>query len=126
MSADDGLKLKNAVITATCHCAPPDNKPTRQEIENCQPFVESTLKIHPWKVALALGTIGWNALFREFKRIGLHEGKIPKFGHGEVFLLADGRMVIGSYHPSQQNTFTKRLTEPMFDGVFKKINKFLN
>lgn len=123
--AKDGLKLNNAVISAVAHCAPPDNKPLRQEVENCSHFFKTSLKVYPIKVYLALGSISWNALCKEFKEQGWLEGARPKFGHGVKVKLGNGQFLVGSYHPSQQNTFTKRLTEPMFNKVFADINKVL-
>ena len=125
--ADDGLKLHDTLITAVAHCAPPENKPLPQEIENCREYMVATFKIWQPKVILALGSIGWCAVFDELKRQGAwpeRKGK-PKFGHACVVQLDDGRVLIGSYHPSQQNTFTKRLTEPMFDEVFQLARNFL-
>jgi uracil-DNA glycosylase family 4 len=124
-SADDGLKLQNCVITAVCHCAPPDNKPTKQEIEHCRAHLERTFALLPVKVMLALGGIAWKACLDYGKEQEWFEGKRPKFGHGEVFKFNNGMTMIGSYHPSQQNTFTKRLTEPMFDRVFAQVKRLL-
>jgi len=128
--ADDGLKLIDARITATAHCAPPDNKPTPKEIENCSVFLKRNLALSRPLVYLALGSIAWRALVLEFKNEGLITGPMPKFAHGaEVLLPASGkspeRLLLGSYHPSQQNTFTKRLTEPMFDAIFERARKFI-
>ncbi len=114
----DGLELKDAAITAVAHCAPPDNKPETKEIENCRGFLSRTFAALPVRVVLALGGIAWTAAIGELKALGWLEGKSPKFGHGSRAELAAGRLLIGSYHPSQQNTFTGRLTEPMLDSVF--------
>ncbi|RYZ74114.1 MAG: uracil-DNA glycosylase [Proteobacteria bacterium] len=119
-TAEDGLELINCVITATAHCAPPDNKPLPDEIANCREYLVRTMALHQPKVMLALGLIGWNALFDELKRQGSWEGARPAFSHGAEVRLKDGRVCLGSYHPSQQNTFTGRLTEPMFDSVFAR------
>lgn len=119
--AGDGLKLKNCVITATCHCAPPANKPTREEVENCHLWLEQTVELLPVKVFLALGQIGWKAVLDFKKRQGAWTGKRPPFSHGAAFQFPDGHWLVGSYHPSQQNTFTGRLTEPMFDSVFEQV-----
>ena len=109
--ADDGLELKDCLITAVNRCAPPDNKPTLDEIENCSGFLQETIERTPWTVAVALGGIAW-------ARLGKHLGvRLPKFGHG-VEVEVGSRLAIASYHPSQQNTFTGRLTEAMFDGIF--------
>ena len=126
ISADDPLRLLDCAITATCHCAPPDNKPSREEIANCRSWLEQTLEISPANVFLALGQIAWQASIGEFRRLGWLTGRKPKFAHAAQFELAGGRWLLGSYHPSQQNTFTGRLTEPMFDAVFALARQLLN
>ena len=123
--ANDGLQLVDCAITAVCHCAPPDNKPTKDEIENCHEWLDVTIDLLPVRVFLALGQIGWRAMIGEAKRRGWHEGPMPKFGHGALHQLTEDRWLLGSYHPSQQNTFTGRLTEPMFDSIFRKARKLL-
>ena len=123
--ADDGLFLKNCVITATAHCAPPDNKPLLDEIDHCREYLIRTLALHKPRVILALGGIAWTALFVELKRQGAWTGARPAFGHGVEIVLLDGRICMGTYHPSQQNTFTGRLTEPMFDKIFSRVRKLL-
>ena len=122
---EDGLKLIDCAITAVCHCAPPDNKPTTEEIANCRTWLEQTIDLSPVRVFLALGQIGWKAVLQESRRRGWLEGKMPKFGHGARVELAGGRTLLASYHPSQQNTFTGKLTEPMFDAVFAAAKKLL-
>ena len=122
-SKDDGLKLSNAIITCTVKCAPPLNKPEKEEIANCAPYLEDELKaLKKAKVYLVLGGIGLNGVWPFVKSEG---EKKPKFGHNNCVTLASGKHLLMSYHPSQQNTFTKRLTEPMFDRVFKKANQLL-
>lgn len=116
--AKDGLKLTDCMITAVSHCAPPDNKPEPKEILNCQEYLEECFRELSPKVIVALGSIAWNAVFAHFTRQGFHKGARPKFSHAAVVKLENGLTVIGSYHPSQQNTFTGKLTEPMFDKVF--------
>ncbi|MCB0394213.1 MAG: uracil-DNA glycosylase [Bdellovibrionales bacterium] len=122
-NADDGLVLNDCLITATAHCAPPDNKPEREEIQNCSVFLKETFEAMPnLKFVVCLGGIGWTETFRFLNNVGLREGAAPKFGHGvehEVF----GLKIIGSYHPSQQNTFTGRLTEPMLDDIFLRCKE---
>ena len=122
---DDGLKLEDCAITGVCHCAPPANRPTVEEIHNCRDWLSQTVELLPVHVFLALGQIGWKASLDYLIANDRWQGKRPKFGHGASVQLEDGRWLIGSYHPSQQNTFTKRLTEPMFDAVFRKIRKLL-
>lgn len=125
--AEDGLELINCAIAATAHCAPPENKPHYTEVESCREFLTDSFKILPVKVVIALGGIAWDAALREIDALGWRNvaEKKPKFGHGVEFKLADGRLLIGSYHPSQQNTFTGRLTEPMFDSIFSRARKHI-
>ena len=122
---DDGLQLEDCAITGVCHCAPPANRPSVEEIQNCRHWLTETVELLPVHVFLALGQIGWKASLDYLVDHEIWKEKRPKFGHGAAVQLEDGRWLIGSYHPSQQNTFTKRLTEPMFDAVFRKIRKLL-
>ncbi|MEX0818992.1 MAG: uracil-DNA glycosylase, partial [Pirellulaceae bacterium] len=124
-SAGDGLKLVDCAITAVCHCAPPDNKPSTQELRLCHPFLEQTIDALPARVFLALGQLAWRATIAEAKRREWWGGRQPKFGHGAKVKLANDRWLLGSYHPSQQNTFTGRLTEPMFDRVFQEARRLI-
>ena len=124
-NTDDGLKLINCAITNVCHCAPPLNKPTREEVSNCQPWLTELVAILPVKVFLAFGQIAWRATIEYFRHSDLYAGPIPQFSHGATFQLPDGRVLLGSYHPSQQNTFTGRLTRPMFNRIFKKASLLL-
>jgi uracil-DNA glycosylase family 4 len=124
--ADDGLKLIDALITSVAHCAPPDNKPLPIEIERCSEYLERTFALHRPKVLLALGGIAWKAVLTEMKRQGQPVTKAKPFGHGAEQLLPNGSLLLGSYHPSQQNTFTGRLTEPMFDAVFARARQILS
>lgn len=122
----DGLTLHDCYITASLHCAPPDNKPTRQEIAQCRSYLQSELALLPnVQVVLALGKIGWDTILREPQFAWPAGQRKPQFGHGEIAELANGMLLVGSYHPSQQNTFTGKLTEPMFDGIFATINRLL-
>lgn len=123
--ADDGLRLIDCAITATAHCAPPDNKPTPAEIANCRPWFEQTIDLLPVRAFVALGQIGWRSVIDEARRRGWWQGPIPKFGHAATVPLAGNRHLVGSYHPSQQNTFTGRLTESMFDEVFATARRLL-
>lgn len=125
-SRDDGLVLQNCAITAACHCAPPDNKPTRDEIMNCREWFDRTIATLPVRVFVALGQIGWRAVIDFARENGWYEGCLPKFGHGAEVELTEGRRLIGSFHPSQQNTFTGRLTEPMLDAVFTRARELLS
>lgn len=117
IARQDGLQLKNVYVTATARCAPPQNKPTKKEIENCRPFLERELELlSKARIFVGLGKIGFDAAFDLLK---VNE-KRPKFSHGAEFQFKNGIWLLGSYHPSQQNTFTGRLTEPMFDAIFER------
>jgi uracil-DNA glycosylase len=119
ISLSDGLRLNDCYITATVRCAPPDNKPSRDETHCCRPYFEQEVALLPnLQILIALGSIAWDAVLRLPAYQRLKGVPRPKFGHGEVVELADNIILIGSYHPSQQNTFTGRLTEPMFDHIF--------
>jgi uracil-DNA glycosylase len=122
---DDGLALTDCAITAVCHCAPPDNKPLPEEIVNCREWLIETIDLVQPRVFLALGQIAWRAVLGEARRRAWHAGALAKFGHGARVSLAGDRWLIGSYHPSQQNTFTGKLTEPMFDAVFAEARRLL-
>ena len=108
----DGLVLDNVLITAVCHCAPPDNKPATEEIVNCRSFLLETLTGVSWNAILCLGSLAWQQVHKL-----LDVRPIPRFSHLSESMLQDGRRVCGSYHPSQQNTFTGRLTEQMLDDA---------
>jgi uracil-DNA glycosylase len=123
--ANDGLKLSNCVVTAVCHCAPPDNKPLPSEVENCREWFVDTIDLAKPRVFVALGQLAWRAIIDESRRRGWYSGSIPKFGHAAKVALADDRWMLGSYHPSQRNTFTGTLTEPMFDAVFAEARRLL-
>ena len=115
-SAQDGLVLYNCYITCAVKCAPPGNKPTPKELHTCNQHLERVLKsLTQAKVYLALGQIAYHALWRFFSP---RMGSRPPFQHGGKIALPDDQWLLLSYHPSQQNTFTRRLTEPLFDGVF--------
>ncbi len=117
--ADDGLTLTDTYIAAAVRCAPPANKPTIEERDNCAPFLVRELGLlSSVRVVVALGSFGWDAALRALAAVGARPATTvkPRFGHGAE--VAVGRYVlVGSYHPSQQNTFTGRLTVPMFDAV---------
>lgn len=122
---DDGLVLSDCVITNVCRCAPPDNKPESGEIANCRPFLEQTLELCQPRVVLCLGQLAWQAVWRFAVEQSWHSGPRPEFGHGACVEVSGPRSILGSYHPSQQNTFTGRLTEPMFDAVFATARNLL-
>jgi uracil-DNA glycosylase family 4 len=129
-SRQDGQELFKTRILCAVRCAPPDNKPSTEEKETCAPFMsnEIELLLPTAKVFIALGNFAWTGLIAQLSEMGF---KIPtprpKFGHGQAFsaITPAGTeiKVIGSYHPSQQNTFTKKLTPAMLDGIFKMANK---
>ena len=120
----DGLKLKNCAITAVCHCAPPDNKPNAEEISNCRPWLEQTFQLSRPVVVVALGGLAWTQTIRFAEQNDwINQKPRPKFGHGQKVSLSNRRFLLGSYHPSQQNTFTGRLTESMLDDVFQQARK---
>ncbi|WP_340539674.1 uracil-DNA glycosylase [Nocardioides sp. GXZ039] len=120
---DDGLELIGARILSAVRCAPPDNKPSTEEKENCAPWLDDELRLvsPSVQVIVALGAIGWDAALRAARRAGWTVPKPkPRFGHGAEAILGGPHgdvLLLGSYHPSQQNTFTGRLTEPMLDDV---------
>jgi uracil-DNA glycosylase family 4 len=123
----DGLALKNAYIAATVRCAPPANKPLPSELANCQPFFEAELKILNPRAILALGAIAMRAYLNLLKERGEIESLAAfPFRHGASYRLGVALpRLFASYHPSQQNTFTGRLTEAMFFSVLHGIRKFL-
>jgi uracil-DNA glycosylase len=124
---DDGLQLKNAYIAAAVRCAPPANKPELSEILNCRPYLEHELAILRPRVVLALGKIAWDAYLEILKQ----EGKIASrakfvFGHGsEERPGSDGPVLVGVYHPSQQNTQTGKVTVAMYAAVLKRVKSLL-
>jgi uracil-DNA glycosylase family 4 len=122
---DDGLQLIDCTITAACHCAPPGNKPTPEEITNCRPFLDQTFALVQPRVVLALGQIGWAAVTKYYRERGQLKAN-PKFGHGAEHRLSGGVWMLASFHPSQQNTFTGKLTEPMFDSVFAAARRLID
>ena len=117
---DDGLALRDCYITAPVKCAPPENKPLPEERANCAPWLERELALLGGvRVVVALGSFAWDTALR-------HLGPVrpkPRFGHGAEAALPRGRVLLGSFHVSQQNTNTGRLTEPMLDGVFLRARE---
>jgi len=124
---NDGLKLRDLYITAAVRCAPPDNKPTPQELAECSQFLDREIAgLKRVKVIVALGKIGFDAYLNYLKRHGLLASRQPYlfsrylFKHGASYQLADGKMLLASYHPSNQNTQTGKLTRRMFVEIFKE------
>ena len=123
---DDGLTLRDVLITAACRCAPPDNKPTPQEMENCRPYLLAELDLLPGiQGIIALGSIGFQTVLQSYRQRG---AAIPalKFSHGAFYPLGDGLpWLLAAYHPSQQNTQTGRLTVAMFDAIWRRARELL-
>ena len=130
-SVDDGQMLIDTRITCAVRCAPPDNKPSTEEKIECSGYLvnEFELLMPTARSFVALGSFAWSAIMKSLRELNHRIATpTPKFGHGESFTWVgpDGikRSVIGSYHPSQQNTFTGKLTEPMLNSIFKKAKSF--
>jgi len=123
----DGQKLSRVYIAAPCRCAPPDNLPLPEELANCSRWFDRELALlKTARVALALGGIGWNAALDAFARRGaLIPRPRPKFGHGAEVEIPGAPRLLGSYHVSQQNTNTGRLTESMFDAILERALELL-
>jgi uracil-DNA glycosylase len=118
---DDGLVLHDLYITAASRCAPPGNKPTLQELANCQPFLERELALIEPRVIVVLGRMAFDRILR----IKSTRPAVWKFAHGAEFQFPDGTWLVCSYHPSQQNTSTGKLTVSMFDQIWKKARNLL-
>jgi uracil-DNA glycosylase family 4 len=118
--ADDGLTLSDAYIAAAVRCAPPLNKPTIEERDNCLPYLQREIAIlDTIRVIVPLGQFGWDAVLRALATLGHPARPKPKFGHGAEATV--GRYtLVGSYHPSQQNTFTGKLSATMFEKVLRR------
>jgi len=123
---NDGLKLKDLYITAAVRCAPPDNKPLPQELAECSIFLDRELAgLEKVKVVVALGRIGFDAYLNYLKRRDLLLSRQPfLFKHGAHYLMPDGNVLLASYHPSNQNTATGKLTREMFVKIFKQAANF--
>jgi len=116
--ADDGLELRDVWIAAAVRCAPPANKPLPEERDNCLPYAAEELELIQPAVVVCLGKFAWDAACQ---LLGIRPR--PRFGHLAEHRTAGGPVLLGSYHPSQQNTFTGKLTEPMLDAVFEQARK---
>jgi uracil-DNA glycosylase family 4 len=120
---DDGLKLTDCYIAACVHCAPPDNKPTLEERDTCLGYLVQELsllsKVH---VIVCLGGFAWDGVLRVMRDLGHVPEKKARFGHGAE-VKSGPYLLVGSYHPSQQNTFTGRLTEKMLDDIFQRVRE---
>ena len=127
VSKDDGLILRDCYIAAAVRCAPPQNKPTRIEFARCQPYLErEVMLLQNLRVVVALGAVAMDAFLRTWRAIG-HEvpSPVPNFRHGGTWQLAP-LTLLASYHPSQRNTQTGRLTQAMFDRVFESAGKIIH
>ena len=126
LQRDDGLELRRAYITATCRCAPPDNKPLPREVSNCRSYLERELEILKPRAILALGKIAWDAYLDLLKQRGVITSRAPyKFAHGAEAEVAPGTpRLFCVYHPSQQNTQTGRVTPAMYAAVLRRIKRF--
>jgi uracil-DNA glycosylase len=128
LSRDDGLELLDAYITASARCAPPGNKPTPAELRSCRPFLERELSLLPnVKVVVALGKIGFDTYLEILKSRGAIRSRAAfEFGHDVAYRFAPGEPVLlGSYHPSQQNTSTGKLTGKMLLNVFRHARRII-
>lgn len=125
ITRDDDFALKDCYITATVRCAPPDNKPLPEEIENCRPYIMKELDLlKNVKVIVPLGQIAFTQTLKSLRLKG-YEVPPLAFGHGKIFPLrtpnAEFQTIITTYHPSQQNTLTGKLTRPMFHKIFRMV-----
>ena len=118
LHADDGLELRGAWVAAAVRCAPPANKPLPEERDNCLPYAAEELRLIEPAVIVCLGKFAWDAAC---VLLGIRPR--PRFGHLAEHRTEGGPVLLGSFHPSQQNTFTGKLTEPMLDAVFEEARK---
>jgi uracil-DNA glycosylase family 4 len=120
---EDGLRLCGAWISASVRCAPPQNKPTPAEREACLPYAARELELLGARVVICLGAFAWDGAQRALRRLGHTATPRPRFGHAAEAAVKDGPVMLASFHPSQQNTFTGKLTEAMMDAVFLRARK---
>jgi uracil-DNA glycosylase family 4 len=125
---DDGLRLQDAFITAVARCAPPDNKPARDEIERCRPYLQREIDLlEGAEVVIALGKVAFEGFLAAWRAAGRElPAPRPRFAHGARALLTGSVLLLSSYHPSQQNTFTGKLTRGMFHRVFRSARQALD
>ncbi len=128
INRDDGLRLRDCWIAAAVRCAPPGNRPLPVELEHCRSYLQTELdQLHRLRVVLVLGRIAHDAFLRGagwWTR--LPPGSRPRFAHGAITTLADGLILVASYHPSRQNTNTGKLTRAMWYGVFRSVRRLLD
>jgi uracil-DNA glycosylase len=124
----DGLTLHDCFITQVLHCVPPENKPARQEIDRCQSYMLTELRLLPnVRVIVPLGKIAFDTILRAYRALAMpFPTPLPRFGHGVLSTLPNGLVLLPSYHPSQQNTQTGRLTQPMWYSVFATARAVLD
>ena len=129
-SRDDGLQLRDCYLSAAARCAPPDNKPTPDELANCRPWLEAELALLPRvRVVVTLGRIGLDAWLKSTKPGNGERGtgkEKPEFKHGGEWTAPDGKLLITSYHPSRQNTNTGKLTRAMWHSIFRRARELVN
>ena len=120
----DGLEIRDCYITAAIRCAPPGNKPLSQELARCRGYLLNEIDLlRNVRVVVGLGRVGFETALESYREAGrITYARRPRFAHGTSVVLGD-LTFIASFHPSQQNTFTGRLTEPMFDGVFAEVRR---
>jgi uracil-DNA glycosylase family 4 len=119
------LRLEDAYISAVVRCAPPANRPTTTERDTCLPYLVRELRaLDRIKVVVALGSFAWDGFLRAAKDLGVTVRPKPRFGHGATARVGDHHL-LGAYHPSQQNTFTGKLTEAMLDAVFADAKRLV-
>ena len=122
----DGLTLRDVYIASAARCAPPENKPTPQELANCAPHLASEIEALPHlRVVVALGRIAFDAYLRFLQSRGVELRPRPAFAHGSVHKLPNGQALISCYHPSRQNTNTGKLTPQMMRAVFAQVARRL-
>jgi len=127
VSRDDGLRLTACLITAALRCAPPENKPLPGELDNCRAYLREELRLTESKrVVVALGQVAFQSFLKAWQENGEHiDGRKPEFRHGGEWVLPGGLTLISSFHPSQQNTQTGKLTRPMFHAIFRRAREIL-
>jgi uracil-DNA glycosylase len=127
LGPDDGLRLSNCYVTATCRCAPPHNKLLPAEILACRPFLMKELELlRRVRVIVGLGKVGFDAAASALYEVGLRDKRSAlRFSHGAEYRITAHLTLLASFHPSQQNTFTGKLTEPMFDAIFRRARSLL-
>lgn len=125
---EDGLSLWNCYVAAAVRCAPPGNKPTQEEFEACRPYLKREIQLlKQVKVVIALGKIAFDEYLKTCQSLGYERPTPrPKFSHGAEYEFPVGMKLLGSYHPSQQNTFTGTLTRPMFHRIFRRAKALID